>query len=193
MDPTFTVAYRGKMFEVVNWEGKPGITFEAAVRAPGVRLLIETVKDGQKAILMTREIRREAGGYDFRLPGGKVFDSLDELDEQRSSGVDILPLAIKAAQREGREEAGVMGGKYDLIEITKAGASIEWDLYYFLVTGADIGEQELEDREIGDIETVTLSAVEVFQKLCNREIKEGRSADIIWSWLNQNGFISFNN
>jgi hypothetical protein len=79
--PKFEVVYRGKMFEIVNWEGKPGVTFEAAVRAPGVRLIIETEKDGLKALLMTKEVRREATGVDFRLPGGKVFDSLEGLDK----------------------------------------------------------------------------------------------------------------
>lgn len=191
MKPEFEITYRGKMFEVVTWEGKPGIQFEAAVRAPGVRLLIETEKEGTKALLMTREIRRETGGYDFRLPGGKVFDTLAELDEHRKLGTDTLPLAKIAAQKEGHEEAGISGGQYSLINISKAGASVEWDLYYFLITGATIGEPELSHEEAGDIETIVLTAQEVFDKLTKREIKEGRSADILWSWLYTNGFIEF--
>lgn len=193
MKPEFEISYRGKMFEIVTWEGKPGVRFEAAVRAPGVRLVIETEKDGLKALLMTRELRREAGGYDFRLPGGKVFDSLDELDEHRVSGKDITPLAETAAQKEGREEAGIHGGQYEAIEVSKAGASVEWDLHYFKITNPEIGEQELEEHEQGDIETVTLSALEIYEKLSQREIKEGRSADILWSWLQKNDFIRFNN
>ena len=54
MNPQFEIAYRGKMFEVVAWEGKPGVKFEAAVRSPGVRMLIETEQDGKKGILMTK-------------------------------------------------------------------------------------------------------------------------------------------
>lgn len=191
MKPNFTIVYQGKMFEIVTWEGKPGVTFEAAVRAPGVRLLIETEKDGAKALLMTREIRREAGGYDFRLPGGKVFDSLLELDAHRASEDAIAPLAEIAAKKEGKEEAGISGGTYTLLEVSKAGASVEWDLHYFHVQDADIGEQDLEEHEQGDIETVTLSAEEIFAKLSQREIKEGRSADMLWSWLQKNGFIHF--
>lgn len=189
--PRFEVAYCGKMFEIVTWEGKPGIKFEAAVRAPGVRLIIETEKDGMKALLMTKEIRREAGGYDFRLPGGKVFNSLEELDKHRESGHDIAPFAEIAAKKEGKEEAGISGGEYIPLEVSKAGASVEWDLHYFKITNAEIGEQELEEHEQGDIETVILSAKEVFQKLSKREIKEGRSADMLWSWLKDNGFIQF--
>jgi ADP-ribose pyrophosphatase len=191
MKPDFETAYRGKMFEVVTWEGKPGVLFEAAVRAPGVRLIIETEKDGQKALLMTKEMRREAGGWDFRLPGGKVFDSLDELDEHRESGHDIAPLAEAAARKEGQEEAGITGGEYTSIGVAKAGASVEWDLHYFIVTNAEIGEQELGDDEAGDIETVVLSAEEIFNKLAKREIQEGRSADVLWTWLQKQGFIHF--
>ncbi len=195
MKPKFEVVYRGKMFEVVQWEGKPGVTFESAVRAPGVRLIIETKKIGQqenkKALLMTREIRREAGGYDYRLPGGKVFDTLAELDAHRQSGADIGPFIKQTLEREGREEAGISGGNYEQIEVSHAGSSVEWDLYYFLVTGATIGDRDVAEEERGDIETVILSAEEIFEKLTNREIKEGRSADILWSWLLKNNFVSF--
>jgi 8-oxo-dGTP pyrophosphatase MutT (NUDIX family) len=191
MNPKFETVYQGKMFEVVTWEGKPGVKFEAAIRAPGVRLIIETEKDGTKALVMTKEIRREAGGNDFRLPGGKVFDSLDEFNKHRKSGADILPLAQIAAEKEGKEEAGVDGGQFTPLGISKAGASVEWDLHYFLVSGSKIGEQHLEESEQGDIETIILSAEEVFEKLKNREIKEGRSADMLWVWLSNNGFIKF--
>ena len=191
MKPKFEITYRGKMFEILTWEGKPGVKFESAARAPGVRLIIETEKNGMKALLMTKEIRREADGYDFRLPGGKVFDSLSELDKYRESGDDIAPIAEIAAKKEGKEEAGISGGEYIPIEISKAGASVEWDLYYFVVKNSEIGEQELEEEEQGDIETIVLSAEEIFNKLSQREVKEGRSADILWSWLQKNEFLQF--
>lgn len=191
MKPKFQVVYRGRMFEIVEWEGKPGVRFEAAVRAPGVRLLIETEKDGKKALLMTREVRREAGGFDYRLPGGKVFDSLDELDAYREGGSDIAPLAHAAAEKEGKQEAGIVGGEYSQAEVSKAGASVEWDLHYFTVKNAAVGKQELEESEKGDIETVVLSGEEIFEKLTKGEIKEGRSAEKLWLWLARNGYIKF--
>lgn len=189
--PGFEVVYKGKMFEVVHFEGKSNMKFEVAVRAPGTRLIIETIKEGQKALLMTKEIRREADGYDYRLPGGKVFDSLEEFDLSRKNNDDILSKAENAARKEGREEAGVRGGDYQFICTAKAGASVEWDLYYFLVKNAEFGEQELEEYEKGEIETVVLSAKEIYTKLVSREVQEGRSADILWWWLSKNGFIEF--
>ncbi len=191
MKPVFTVAYQGQMFQVVTWEGKPGVTFEAAVRAPGVRLLIETEKDERKALLMTKEIRREAGGADYRLPGGKVFDTLTELNAHQERGDDIAPTALAAAEKEGREEAGIQSGNFVPLGISKAGASVEWDLHYYLVTNVTLGKQELEEHEQGDIETVVLSPKEIFEKLTNGDIKEGRSAEKLWVWLAQNNFIKF--
>lgn len=191
MNPQFEIAYRGKMFEVVTWEGKPGIKFEAAVRSPGVRMLIETEQDDIRGILMTKELRREAGGWDFRLPGGKVFDTLVELDVFREEGKDVSEKALIAAKRENEEEAGVTDGLYELVEISKAGASVEWDLYYYLVTNARIEEAKLTEDEKGDIETVFVSPKELFEKLLKREIKEGRSADILWWWLAKNEYIKF--
>jgi 8-oxo-dGTP pyrophosphatase MutT (NUDIX family) len=188
--PNIEIVYRGKMFEILRWEGKPGVAFEAAVRAPGVRLLIETEKDGMKALLMTKEIRREANGIDYRLPGGKVFDSLSELDAHRDSGQDIAPVAMKVAQREGKEEAGIDGGEFAPLGVSKAGASVEWDLHYYTVKNAVIGEQDLEDGE--QIQTAVLSAQEIFEKLSNGEVQEGRSAEKLWLWLTKNGFINFN-
>ncbi len=187
----FAVAHAGSIFETVNWEDGHGLKLEAVRRSPGARLMIETEKDGMKALLMTREIRREANGYDIRLPGGKVFDSLKDFQEYEKSRKDILPVAEAAAKKEGKEEAGISGGEYSLFEVSKAGASVEWDLFYFRVVGAEIGEQELEKGEMGKIETITLSAKEIFEKLSKREIKEGRSADMLWRWLNENGFIKF--
>ncbi len=189
MWPPQEVVFRGKMFEVIQWEGKPGVTFEAAVRAPGVRLLIETEKDGMKALVMTKEVRRESNGVDYRLPGGKVFDSLSELDVHRASGEAIELLALKVAQKEGKQEAGIEHGDFVSFGVSKAGASVEWDLYYFIVKGATLGMQELEEGE--EIETVILSAQEIFDKLSQGEVQEGRSAEKLWLWLVVNDLIVF--
>jgi hypothetical protein len=72
------IVYQGKMFEVVRFEPKPGVIFETAVRAPGTRLLVEYEKLGEFGLLMIRELRhdREGSVWDYRLPGGKVYDTL---------------------------------------------------------------------------------------------------------------------
>ncbi len=191
MNPEFEIVYQGNIFEVVRWEGKPGVMFEAAVRSPGVRLLIECEKNNKKALLMTKEIRREAGGWDYRLPGGKVFDSLEELNKSRKENINISEKALETAKKEGREEAGLLEGDFSEIGISKSGSSVEWDLYYYLVKNSKIGDQELEENEQGDIEQIIFSAEEIFEKLKNGEIQEGRSADMIWSWLTKNNFIKF--
>ena len=54
---------------------------------------------------------------------------------------------------------------------------------------AVIGKQDLEAGE--DIQTVILSAQEIFEKLSNGEIQEGRSAEKLWVWLVKNGYINF--
>ena len=119
------IVYRGKMIEIIQWEGQPGDIFEAAVRAPGVRVLIETEKDGMKALVMSKEPRREAVGVDFRLPGGKVFNSLSEFVTHRETGQDIAPILIEAAQKEGKQEAGVDRGDFLPFGVSKAGSSVD--------------------------------------------------------------------
>src|ERR1041384_1882054 len=71
--------------------------FERAVRPPGVRLILQN-EAGE--ILMTKEFRKEQGKYDYRLPGGKVFDDLESYLSVRSDP-DALHLAVmRAAQLE---------------------------------------------------------------------------------------------
>ncbi|MEI6117757.1 MAG: hypothetical protein WCP92_00380 [bacterium] len=53
---------------------------EIAKRSPGVRLII---CDGDK-ILITNEFRKEVNTDDYRLPGGKVFDTLKEYNEHKN-------------------------------------------------------------------------------------------------------------
>jgi hypothetical protein len=186
------ILYQGKMFEVIKFSPKPGVEFETAVRAPGVGLIIEYIKDGVKGLVMTKELRHNLEGskWDYRLPGGKVFDSLPEFNVFRESGGEIAGYALKAAELEAKQEVGVVG-TLEYLDTAKAGGSVEWDLHYFLLTDTDLGEQELEEHEKGEIEVVFLSMQEVFKKLVDKEIAEGRSADVLWRYLTQNNLISF--
>lgn len=187
------ILYTGKMFEVVQFEPKPGVIFETAVRAPGVRLLIEHEENGQKGLLMTREIRhgREGSVLDYRLPGGKVFDTLEDYTVFRDSARNMQDEALRAATLEAQQEAGIESGDFIYIETAKAGGSVEWDLHYFVIKNAIVGEQDLEDHEQGEIDVVFLSYKDIFQRLLHKEIQEGRSADVLWRYLAQNNFISF--
>ena len=94
------VTYRGKMIEIVTQQMRIGSTetvYERARRSPGTRLLITSPDHN---ILLTREYRGEVGRWDYRLPGGKVFDSLEEYSEAVRSGVDLLEKSKEAAQKE---------------------------------------------------------------------------------------------
>src|SRR3989344_3547588 len=99
------VKYSGRIIEVIQQPHKIGdkiINFEMARRSPGVRLLI--VKD--RKILLLKEYRTELKDYDYRLPGGKVFDSLEEYRD--SDKEKLLEAAAKAAKREAKEETGIV-------------------------------------------------------------------------------------
>jgi ADP-ribose pyrophosphatase YjhB (NUDIX family) len=183
-----TVVYEGSMFQVLQWEGKPGKTFEAVRRAPGVRILAEKIKsDATKAVYLTKEIRREAEGVDYRLPGGKVFDSLKEYNSFEG---DILELAKNKARQELKEEAGISTESLELISISTAGASVDWDLYYYLATGVTLGQNDLQENEVETIVGLEEICPEVlFTLLRDNKIQEGRSATILWQWLALNKYI----
>ncbi len=182
--------FEGKIFEIVNFENN-GRTFEVARRSPGVRLLIEEKKDEDIFLIMTKEKRREIDGFDFRLPGGKVFDNLKEFQDINEK--DILKHALLAAKKEGKEEAGLDKGDFELLEVSKAGSSVEWDLYYFKINNPEISKQDLKEDEVGNIIIVKLTPKEIFEKLKNKEIQENRSADVLWRWLATNKFINMLN
>lgn len=180
---TENVVFTGNMFQVVQWEGMPGKTFERVERAPGTRLVIETEQGGVSGLWMTREIRRETGNIDLRLPGGKVFDSLTKYNAFQQSGKDMVPEAEVSARREAVEEAGVTGGEYTLLAHSRAGASVEWDLYYFLVQGGVIGNQELTEEEIGKITACFVSYKDLQTALKTGAIQEDRSAAVLYRYL----------
>ncbi len=109
------IDYQGKMLQIISWEGSPGIRYEAAVRAPGVRILCEFVQDEVKKVLLTQEKRRESDGVDYRLPGGKVFNKLSEYNIALDNNEDIAAIALQKAKEEAKEEAGVISGNLKLI------------------------------------------------------------------------------
>lgn len=124
-----TIFSKGRLFELVHLEQPDGRVFEVARRAPGVRLIIVSREAGR--ILLTREFRRELDDWDYRLPGGKVFDTLDDYEAHRNSGEDILEAAVRKAKGEGAEEAGVEIEEVELFKKSTLGATVEWDLYVF--------------------------------------------------------------
>lgn len=177
------ITYQGKIIEVVEQAMKVGekeITFEFARRAPGTRLIIRTFDD---KILLTKEFRPEINAYDYRLPGGKVFDTLKEYNEFLKSSATIVEKAKVAALKEAREEVGIEAKNAELFGISKCGTTVEWDLYYFLIKDFSEGGQELETGEV--IEVMPTDLEEARSMCLDGRVQEDRSALMLLRYLNK--------
>lgn len=175
---------RGKLFELVHEYQTDNRVFEIARRAPGVRLIINDADN--KKILLTKEFRKELGHWDYRLPGGKVFDSLDEYEAFRSDKQDISVAAEEKARAESIEEAGIEVGELRLFKKSTLGATVEWDLFVFealkwqMVDGGqqlEAGEQIEADRWVTFDEARSMILV--------GDMHEERIALILLQWINQ--------
>ncbi len=176
------VIAKGKLFELVHFVQDDGRIFEVARRAPGVRIIIPDKQ--QEKILLTREFRSELQGWDYRLPGGKVFDTLDDYEACRSSGGDLLEAAKLKAKAEGAEEAGIDVQEVELYKKSTLGATVEWDLYIFEATKWQVHTdgQRLEHGE--QIETDNwFTFAEVERMIIEGDMQEERIALILLQWI----------
>ena len=177
---------KGKLFELVHQMQPDGRVFEIARRAPGVRVIIADKTN--KKVLLTKEYRNELNAWDYRLPGGKVFDTLDEYEAHRQSGNDILEAAKSKARAEAAEEAGVTISDVELITKSTLGATVEWDLYIF--EALDWHENEHgQALEVGEqIETGQwFSYEEVEELIVEGAMQEERVALALLRWIKTNG------
>lgn len=172
---------KGKLFELVHQKQDDGRVFELARRAPGVRLIIHNLIE--KKILLTKEFRRELGGWDYRLPGGKVFDSLDEFEAFRAKNNDILEAAKTKAIEEAQQEAGVEIAELDFYKKSVLGATVEWDLFVFEATNwqLSVDGQELEVGE--KIEADNWMTYDEARNMALHDMAEERIALILLQWL----------
>lgn len=170
------VVFKGRIGEMVNLQQSDGRVFELFRRPPGTRLII--VSDDGK-VLVTKEHRFETGGYDFRLPGGKVCDGIDEYKLIHGDVEKIKAAAIDGAIREAREETGLDIINPELITIANAGSIIEWDLYYYLIKQYEYidGGQQLEHGE--DITVNWMTPAEIRQLIKRGEMNEWRSVGVL--------------
>lgn len=175
---------KGKLFELVHLKQDDGRVFEVARRAPGVRLIVHDEKAGK--ILLTKEFRRELGEWDWRLAGGKVFDSLDEFEAFRRSGEDIITAAKTQAINEAQQEAGVEIASLNLYKKSVLGATVEWDLYVFETTDWQLSV-EGQELEVGEkIEADNwLTYEEVREKILSGGMQEDRIALVLLRWLEE--------
>ena len=167
------VSYEGETFQIVKraieFRGKT-IELEIAKRSPGVRLII--VKNDK--ILLIREYRFELEDYDYRLPGGKVFDRLSDYKEALKNDVDIINAAMEAAKKECIEETGIIAKKINYFGMANSGQTVIWDLFYFIVE--DFEETGKQDLGIGEEIYIEWKSFEEIQQLCiENKIKEYRT------------------
>jgi ADP-ribose pyrophosphatase YjhB (NUDIX family) len=173
------IMYQGRMIEIVEesieTDGKIKL-HESGRRAPGVRLIIMT-PDGE--FLISKEMRPSIG-MDYRLPGGKVFDSLVEYNEFLATNPTdeiILEKAKEAAIKEGEEEMGIKATDVEFFCKSRCGGSFEWDLYYFIVKKYEETKQRLEDAE--KIEVVKVNKEKLKELAFSGQMNEDRSVGIL--------------
>ena len=179
--------YKGKIIEVIQHDveyehdGKKGSYIaEIARRSPGVRLLIVDQKN--QNILLTKEKRVEASNqWDYRLPGGKVFDRLDDYLPYAEDNNALLTFAEKAADKECLEETGLQVKQKSFLHKSTSGATVIWDLYYFLVTDFTSSTQNTEAGEIIQPDWFHFDTV---KDMClNSAIQEDRSVAVLLKYL----------
>jgi 8-oxo-dGTP pyrophosphatase MutT (NUDIX family) len=181
------VIAKGKMIELVEStviSGGKEHTFERARRAPGVRLLIQTPDGG---FLLNREKRHELGlQEDLRLPGGKVFDRLEDFKAFTATGGDMQSKAREAAINEAMQEVGIRPTEIEFVGISKNGATMEWDLYYFVVKKYDEVGKSLQDTEAAEIIGSTkVTREELAEKALSGAMSEDRSVAMILKYLHK--------
>jgi len=181
------IVFRGAIFEMLQEKVQVGSklkTFEYARRGPGTRVII--VSDDHKMIL-TREFRNELNNYDFRIPGGKVFDSLVEFEEARLSQIPLLSYATEAAKRELVEETGYKALSLETLGISKCGATVLWDLYYFLCQEWEAPTKSFQPQAGEDISLEWYTFPEVKKFCLDGTISEERTAITILKYFSKLG------
>jgi hypothetical protein len=176
------IVYQGKIIEIVEKtikvDGKE-LHFERARRAPGVRLIIETPEGN---FILNKEKRHELKEVDFRLPGGKVFDYLKDYNNFLEQEGDINTKAKEAAELEAVQEVGIKPIEIEYLGTSHCGATIDWDLIYFVVKKYEKVERQTEEGE--DIENIEISPEVLKEWALSGKIQEDRSVAVILKYLN---------
>lgn len=174
--------YRGRIIgvevETKEVKGK-NMTFEKAVRSPGVRI----IPYKEEKVLLTKEFRYELNDWDYRLAGGKVVDTLEEYLPIREDENKLNDAIYTAVQREGKEELGLGINSMKLFKKSTCGATVEWDLYYFSTN--DFVENENNPDEGEQIEKLWISKEEAIEMCKDGRISEERSAVVLLNFLSQ--------
>lgn len=154
-------------------------TFEKFVRSPGTRII--AVQNNK--IYLQKEARIEVPGtFDWRLPGGKVVDTFAEYKKYLTAPIPEN-IILQAALKELQEEAGLTG-EPTLFTKKVCGATVEWDLYYVVVTSVvpfTLDHNHAEGEQVDDSGWFDLSAIR--SMIDKGEIGEGRSAATLLEFM----------
>lgn len=153
-------------------------------RPPGIRAIIVDKKS--KKILLSKEYRYELKKWDFRLPGGKVFDNIEEYKKSLENNT-VLENVERTVAKEVKEEVGIQIKNQSLFKITTAGSGVIWDLFYYEITDFKIIEngQQLEEHEF--VEGFVWKTFNEIQEMCiNQQINEDRSVGVLLTYVLKN-------
>ena len=157
------------------------ITRNMVRRPPGVRAIILD-RENQK-ILLSKEFRYELDDFDYRLPGGKVFDDLKSYQEALNN--NLIEVATRnAVIKEVQEEVGIVINNPELLHVSFDGAGVIWDLFYFLITDYQVikNGQELEENEFVD-GFVWKTYDEIVEMCITGQMKETRTIGVLLPFL----------
>ena len=132
---------------------------------------------------MSREFRYELNDWDYRLPGGKVFDSLDDYKSALENDT-VMENVLKTVPKEALEEVGLVVCNPKLLKVSLDGAGVIWDLYYFEIRDykkSDNGPQLEEDEIINGYKWYEFNDI---IKMCqNNEIHEDRTVGVLLTYI----------
>lgn len=157
--------------------------FEQFKRTPGVRVIALQ----EKNILLTKEFRQELNDFDYRLPGGKVFDSLDAflpyITEEKPVEDEHI---IAKAKDELKEEASKTAQELSIFKKSHCGTTMVWDLHYVVAKGVSDFTEETEN-EGEQVEEVVWKSFEEVQEMClNGIISEDRTVATLLQFIKKN-------
>lgn len=187
------IVYKGKLFEVINRtksshikmkeiDLEKTVKYELVRRPPGVRAIV--VREGK--ILLNHEFRYELDGWDYRLPGGKVFDTLADYMESQEKGTINVYIEEKLRE-ELREEAEIEVNSYRFLDVSHCGFTVEWDLYYYVIEDFKIfssfSNNCIQKTEYEFIQHCWMDFSEVYRLCLEGEFSESRSAFVLLKYL----------
>lgn len=155
--------------------------FEKFVRPPGTRII--ALEDNK--IFLQKEHRLETNNkFDWRLPGGKVFDTFDEYKNYIGKEMPEN-IILEAGKKELREEGHLDATDIKLFKKSICGAMVEWDLYYLVAQNVRPFEHNHDEGE-EIIDGKWFSFEEILSMCKNGDIDEDRTVSVLYQFISKN-------